>query len=66
MRGEDDQFAFFDFLADDIFEYLRVDRIESAERFIENQDIGIADERLGNLNFLLIAFGQCFKFWFLA
>src|SRR5437763_4655331 len=58
MRAEDDRLAAPLELDHRAFQCLRVDRIETAERLVENDEIRIMDERRDELHLLLHAAGQ--------
>ena len=58
MAGHDQVLALFDLLVDDALEQIRIDRIKAGERFIENQQLRITQQREHELDLLLVALGK--------
>ena len=57
VRGEENGFALVFQPLDDFAHFHAAQRVQAAGRFVENQQIGIVDQRLGQADALLHAFG---------
>jgi hypothetical protein len=62
VRGHDERLARRLLLADDVFHQPRVDRIEAGERLVDDDQVGIVQQRGDELRLLLHALAEFLYF----